>query len=358
MDEYMSIAIELAKNGIGFTNPNPIVGAVIVKDGRIIGRGWHERYGEPHAERNALADCKEDPSGADMYVTLEPCCHYGKQPPCTDAVIKAGIKHVYVGSYDPNPLVAGQSMNILRSHGIEVTENIMREECDALNKIFFHYITLKTPYVIMKSAISADGKTAANTGDSKWVTNELSRSDGHLLRKRCAAIMVGINTVLADDPMLTCRCEDPSDPIRIICDSHLRIPLDSNIIKTADKIPTIIAAADGADPEKAEALKKAGADVIATKGNRVDLISLMHELGSRSIDSILVEGGAELHSSMLRNGLVNEAVIYIAPKFIGGDGRSAVGPMDVDTMDKAIPLGEPEVKMLGTDVRIRYNIQK
>lgn len=310
----MRRAIELAKRGTGFTNPNPLVGAVIVKGGKVIGEGWHERYGGLHAERNALAHCTEDPRGADMYVTLEPCCHYGKQPPCTDAVIAAGIKHVYVGSSDPNPLVAGKSAGILRSAGVEVTDGVLKNECDRLNPIFFHYIMHKTPYVIMKCAMSADGKIAARTGLSKWITCEESRADAQLLRKRCAAIMVGINTVLADDPMLSCRCEDPSDPVRVICDSSLRMPLDSKLIKTAGEIPTIIAAADGADEKKAEQLKAAGAEVIYAGSGRVDLTELMRIIGGRGIDSVLVEGGAKIHASMLKSGLVNEAVIYIAPK--------------------------------------------
>ena len=357
MEEYMRLAIELAKNGTGFTNPNPLVGAVIVKDGRVIGKGWHERYGDLHAERNALENCTEDPKGADRYVTFEPCCHHGKQPPCTDAVISAGIGHVYVGSYDPNPLVAGKSLGLLRSHGIEVTEGVLKDECDALNPIFFHYITHKTPYVIMKCAISADGRIAAHTGASKWITSEASRDDAQLLRKRCAAIMVGINTVLADDPMLNCRCEEPSDPVRVICDSHLRIPLDSKIIKTARDIPTIIAAAGGADAEKAERIKAAGADVIFTGGGRTDLTELMRVLGGRGIDSVLAEGGASLHASLLRAGLVNETIVYIAPKIIGGDGMPAVGALGVETPDNAVMLGEPEIKRIGSDVRLRYIIK-
>lgn len=357
-EKYMRLAIELAKKGAGFTNPNPLVGAVIVKDGRIIGEGWHERYGEAHAERNALADCSEDPRGADMYVTLEPCCHYGKQPPCTDAVIAAGISHVYIGSDDPNPLVAGKSAEILRSRGIEVTKNVLKDECDALNPIFFHYITHKTPYVIMKCGITADGRIAARTGRSKWITSEASRNDAQLLRKRCAAIMAGVNTVLADDPMLNCRCAEPSDPVRVICDSRLRIPEDSKLVSTAREIPTVIAACEGADPQKAKRLTAAGAEVVYTGGSRVELGELMRMLGARGIDSVLVEGGATLNASMLKAGLVNELVLYIAPKLMGGDGLAAIGALGADSPEDAVTLGAPEVRMIGDDIRLKYTIIK
>lgn len=351
----MRAAINLAKLGAGFTNPNPLVGAVIVKDGRIIGEGWHERYGGPHAERNALAHCMEDPSGADMYVTLEPCCHHGKQPPCTEAVIGAGIKRLFVGSYDPNPLVAGKSLDMLREHGIEVTERVLQKECDALNEIFFHYITTRTPYIIMKTAVTIDGRTATRCGDAKWITNRLSREHTHRTRKRAAAIMVGVNTVIADDPMLNCRVEEPSHPVRIVCDSHIRIPLDSRIMQTARDIPVIIAAAT-AEPEKIEAVKAMGADVILTGGDRVDIAALMRELGSRGIDSVIVEGGAELHASVLRSVYVNKLQVYIAPKIIGGEGaRPCVGGEGAEYLRDAFMFCDPKVTRFGDDVLIEYS---
>lgn len=205
--ESMRLALALAERGRGWTAPNPMVGAVIVKDGAVIGQGWHERYGEPHAERNALAACTADPAGATMYVTLEPCCHHGKQPPCVEAILASGIRRVVIGSADPNPLVAGKGVAILRSHGVEVTENVLREECDALNKIFFHYITTGRPFVSLKYAMTMDGKIAAFTGASKWVTGETARSHVQRQRHRFRGIMVGVGTVLADDPLLTCRME-------------------------------------------------------------------------------------------------------------------------------------------------------
>lgn len=356
MEKYMKRAIELAKGGIGFVNPNPLVGAVIVKNGKIIGEGFHERFGEPHAERNALKRCTENPAGADMYVTLEPCCHYGKNPPCTEAVIESGIKRVFVGSFDPNPLVAGKGIEILRNHGIEVTENYMREECDLLNSIFFHYITTKTPYVIMKAAMTADGKIAAVTGDARWITNEASRMHCHETRKRVAAILVGVNTVITDNPMLNCRTEKPSNPIRVICDSRLRIPLDSQIIKTANQIPVYVATISE-NSSKIAALEKAGAHIIQTnaKNERVDLTDLMHKLGEMKIDSVLIEGGGEIHASALSDGIVNKVQLYIAPKIIGGDGKNAVGNLGITLAKDAVKLKNPSVSFFDGDILAEYD---
>lgn len=352
--KYMKRAIELAKKGIGFVNPNPLVGAVIVKNGTIIGEGFHAAYGEPHAERNALSSCTESPSGADMYVTLEPCSHHGKQPPCCEAVAEAGIKNVYIGSYDPNPLVSGKGTKYLRNCGISVTEGVLRDECDELNDIFFHYITKGRPYVIMKAAMSIDGKTASYTGDSKWITNELSREHTHITRKRVAAIMVGINTVLADDPMLNCRTDIPSDPIRIICDSKLRIPLNSKIIQTAKDIPVIIATTSD-DAAKIRRLEELGAEIIVTDGERVELARLMAELGKRKIDSVLAEGGAELHASLLEADLVDLLQVYIAPKIIGGaDAKSVVGGRGVSLVRDAYMFKAPKIQTFGDDILIEY----
>lgn len=354
----MDRAIELAHGGEGFVNPNPLVGAVVVKDGNIIGEGFHERYGQLHAERNALKACKDDTSGADMYVTLEPCCHYGKNPPCTEAVINAGIKRVFVGSADPNPLVAGKGIAQLRAAGIEVVENVMRKECDALNDIFFHYITTNTPYVILKTAITADGKTASYTGHSKWITNELSRADVHKTRKKVAAILAGIGTVLSDNPMLNCRCENPSNPIRIICDTKLRIPVNSNIVKTAKDIPTYIAT-QSTDNKKAAELENKGVKLIHMPyaANGINLKELMKILGSMKIDSVLIEGGASIHTSALSSGIVNKMQIYVAPKILGGDGKNAFMPMSVADVSNAVILGNPQVKLFGNDVRIEYEVK-
>lgn len=239
-EEYMSLALHFAEKGTGWTAPNPMVGAVIVKEGRVIGQGWHEKCGQPHAERNALFSCVEAPEGATMYVTLEPCCHYGRQPPCTEAVLKAGIKRVVVGSRDPNPLVSGKGIQILRERGLEVTEGVLADECTRLNEVFFHYIQTKRPFVVMKYAMTLDGKIAAYTGASKWVTGEQARNHVQAQRHRYTGIMVGVGTVLADDPLLTCRKAGCKNPIRIICDTDLRTPLTAQVVTTAKQTPTIL----------------------------------------------------------------------------------------------------------------------
>lgn len=358
--ELMRRAIELAKNGVGFVNPNPLVGAVIARDGEIIAEGWHERYGEAHAERNALAHCKADPKGAVMYVTLEPCCHTGKQPPCTEAIIQAGISKVYVGSDDPNSLVAGKGIAQLEEAGITVVRGFLKEECDALNPIFFHYITTRMPYVIMKIAMTADGKTATRAGLSRWITGSESRHHVHETRKRCAAIMVGIGTVLADDPMLTCRAENPSNPVRVICDSNLQIPLDCKLVASAKEIPTYIAACCP-DKRKTEQLEKRGVHVleIASSDGRVNLRSLMWKLGTLGIDSVLLEGGAALHEAALRAGIVQHVQVYIAPKMFGGvSAKSAVGGLGVYEVDEAYQLTRPEITRFGDDILLEFDVKE
>ena len=352
--EYMLRAIQLAKKGEGWTNPNPMVGAVIVKDGRIIGEGYHKKCGELHAERNAIASLTESAEGATIYVTLEPCCHYGKTPPCTEAIIEQKIKKVVIGSRDPNPKVAGKGAQILRESGITVVQDFMREECDRLNPVFFHYITTKTPYVVMKYAMTLDGKIACATGDSKWVTGEIARTQVHRMRGRYRGIMVGIGTVLADDPMLNCRVEGGVDPVRIICDSNLHIPTESQIVKTASDIETIVACSQEAleserKQEKIRRLKEAGIQIIGTEGaHGVNLVELMKMLGGQNIDSILLEGGGTLNASALEDGIVNKVYAYIAGKLIGGmDARSPVEGMGIDRMADAITLQNMEIGEAG-----------
>ena len=360
--EYMTLALELAKKGMGLVSPNPMVGAVIVRDGQIIGQGWHSKYGELHAERNAFADCDSrgiDCTGADMYVTLEPCCHHGKTPPCTEAVIQHGIRHVYIGSPDPNPLVAGKGVKILREHGIKVTEGVLREECDALNEIFLHYITTKLPFVTMKYAMTMDGKIACYTGKSQWITGDAARQRVQLERLRHSGIMVGVGTVLADDPMLTCRLENGRNPVRIICDSNLRTPLDSNIVKTARDVPTIIACACE-NNEKISSFETFGCKVIVCpdKNNgRVDLRRLIEILGSQKIDSILLEGGGELNAAALECGIVNKVQAYIAPKIFGGTGaKSAVSGLGADCPDHAFMLENQKISVIGNDILVESQV--
>ena len=367
-EDFMREALELAKKGMGFTSPNPMVGAVIVRDGKIIGRGYHRKYGDLHAERSAFAYCDEngiDCKGADMYVTLEPCCHHGKQPPCTDAVIEHGIKRVYIGSSDPNYVVNGKGVKILREHGIEVIEGILKEECDALNEIFFHYITQGWPFVTVKYAMTLDGKIATFTGESKWITGEEARLDVQRERLRHSAIMVGIGTVLADDPLLTCRLENGRNPIRVICDSNLRIPLESKIVQTAKEVPTIIAMTNynkGYDDEKREKrhiLEEMGCTVISTKPNpnRVDVYTLMLRLRDMDIDSILVEGGGDLIEDMFRRKLVNKVKAYIAPKIFGGrDAKSPVEGTGVKSPDNAYMIENTKIQRIGGDILVEGKV--
>ena len=364
--DYMLRAIELAKGGLGWKSQNPLEGDVIVKDGRIIGEGYHERCGKLHAERNAIASLTESAEGATLYVTLEPCCHYGKTPPCTEAILEQKIARVVIGSRDPNPLVAGKGVAILRAAGVRVEEDFMREECDALNPVFFHYITKKTPYVVMKYAMTADGKIAARTGDSKWITGESARKKVQELRHQYMGIMAGIGTVLADDPMLNVRIPGLKSPVRIICDSGLRIPMDSQIVKTAKEYRTIVAYAgeysgEGCKEteEKAEQLHAAGVETVSVPDadGRVDLGKLMEYLGKQGIDSVLLEGGGTLNDAALSAGIVNEICAFIAPKIFGGAGaKTPVSGIGVAHPAEAVMLTLRQVETIGDDLMLRYSV--
>lgn len=352
----MERAIELAKRARGFTSPNPMVGAVIVKDGRVIGEGYHERCGELHAERNALASLTESAEGATIYVTLEPCCHYGKTPPCTEAIIEHKLAKVVIGSRDPNPLVSGKGAAILRKAGIEVVEDFMREECDAINPIFFHYITTKRPYVAMKYAMTMDGKIATRTGASKWITGETARNHVQTLRHAYKGIMVGIGTVLADNPMLNCRMQGGIDPVRIVCDTHLRIPMDCQIVQTADTIETILATSTN-EKEKIDQLIKKGVQIlqIPEKDGCIDLNLLMQTLGEKGIDSILLEGGGRLNDSFLREKLIQKAYVYLAPKIFGGeDAKTPVEGIGVSLPEQSANFKLQQIQQIEEDILLEY----
>lgn len=368
-EKYMRRAIELAKKGSGHVNPNPLVGAVIVRDGEIIGEGYHECYGQLHAERNAIANAKkrgDSLEGSTIYVTLEPCCHYGKTPPCTEAIIEEKIAKVVVGSDDPNPLVSGKGFQMLREKGIEVIPHFLKEECDAMNHVFFHYIRTGTPYVAMKYAMTMDGKIACYTGNSKWVTGEESRAHVQTLRNHYKGIMAGIGTVLADDPMLNCRIEGGRDPIRIIADSHLRIPMDSQLVRTAGQQPLIVACLPDADEEKAAQLQEKGVEVLRIPGvttaditeEQKEVISLpvlMKELGARKIDGILLEGGGQLNESALQTGIVDRIYCYIAPKIFGG--AQAKTPVEGQGLTRAADAWQFKrigMQEFGQDILLEY----
>lgn len=359
---FMRRALELALRGEGAVNPNPLVGAVIVRNGRIIGAGWHERWGGLHAERNALARCSEPAAGATMYVTLEPCCHHGKTPPCTEALISAGIKRVVVGMPDPNPLVAGKGIAQLREAGIEVECGVLEEELRYQNRIFIKYITTRLPWVVMKAAMTLDGKIATSTGDSRWVTGPEARKRVHEMRHSLMAILVGIGTVEADDPMLNCRLEgEHRQPIRLVADSTARIALDTQLVRTALEQRTIVAHTARAEQSRLDALHKAGVETwcCAEEEGHLSMRDLMQKIGATGIDSLLVEGGGQLNSSLLRSGFVDEAAFFVAPKLVGGaDAKSPIEGRGVERMAEAVELEGLEVEHFGADLLIHGLIKR
>ena len=364
-EQFMKRAIELAKQGVGWTAPNPLVGAVVVKNGRVIGEGYHRKYGELHAERNALAACTEDPAGATLYVTLEPCCHYGKTPPCTEIIIEKKIAKVVIGSRDPNPKVAGKGARILREHGIEVVEDYMREACDALNPVFFHYITTKTPYVVLKFAMTLDGKIATRTGASKWITGEAARNHVHQLRGRYAGILAGIGTVLADAPMLNCRIDGAHQPLRIILDSQLRIPMGSRLVRSAKEYPLLIVCNESTrDREEGtsriQKLEEAGAKVwtLPEKNGHPDLNVLMQRLGEEKIDSVLIEGGGTVNEAALKAHIVHHVYAYIAPKIFGGeDAKTPVEGSGIRLPQECANLRLAKITVLLNDMLLEYDVE-
>lgn len=357
--DFMRQAIALAELGRGWTNPNPLVGCVIVKNGEVIAEGYHARYGEFHAERNAILNCSEDLTGATAYVTLEPCCHHGRTPPCSDLLIERGIKRVVIGSSDPNPLVAGKGAKQLRMAGVEVVEGMLKAECDRLNPIFFHYIQTKRPYVLLKYAMTADGKIATASGQSKWITGEQARAKVQQTRHQYSAIMVGVETVFADDPMLNCRLPNAKQPVRIVCDSQLRTPLQSQLVQTASQYRTIIATINN-DTTKHQAYRQFGIEIIVTQADnkRVDLQDLLQKLGERQIDSLLLEGGSSLNFSALRAGIVNKVHCYIAPKLVGGAmAKSPIGGEGIGELADAVLLENPAMSVIGSDILIEFDVQ-
>ncbi len=356
--EYMKRALQLAENGIGRVNPNPLVGAVVVKDGRIIGEGWHRAYGQAHAEVNAVGYAESNAEivkGATVYVNLEPCCHYGKTPPCSELLIRKQVSRVVIGMLDPNPLVAGKGAQQLREAGVEVTVGVLEHECRKLNEVFCHFMKYRRPYIVLKAAMSLDGKIAAPSGESKWITEEAARRDVQLLRNRYSAIMTGVGTVIKDDPELTCRLEGGRNPTRVILDSSLRIPLDSRVLTDQERNRTVIACIEGASSEKASRLEARGAEVLRcnSRNGRIDLKDLMERLGGLSIDSVLLESGAEVNDSAFSQGIVDKLILYIAPKIIGGEkSKTVVGGHGIERLDQAYALQIESMERVGEDLRI------
>jgi len=358
-EKYMERALELAKKGTGKVNPNPLVGAVIVKNGEIIGEGYHECYGEAHAERNAVKNAKESVEDSTIYVTLEPCAHHGKTPPCVDLIIEKKFKKVVIGMLDPNELVAGKSIEKLKRNGIEVVVGIKEEECKKLNEIFIKYITSKSPFVILKSGMSLDGKIATYSGESKWITSKESRKDAQNLRNRLNSIMVGVNTIIADDPELTCRINNDKKLMRIVVDTNLRIPLDSKVINNKDKL-TIIATTLNSNENKKQALRDLGIKVIevSEKNNKVNLKELLRKLGQEGIDSVLIEGGGTLNFSALEENIVDKVIFYIAPKILGGENsKSCIAGIGFSELNKAVNLKDISYRKIGEDLVVEGYIK-
>jgi len=358
-EHYMKLALSLARKGLGKTSPNPMVGAVIVKRGKIIGKGYHHRFGGPHAEIEAIKDCKGSIDGATLYVTLEPCCHTGKKtPPCLDALLKYDLKRVVIGTLDPNPQVSGRSIQKLQEKGVQTQVGVLEEECWKLNETYFKFIQTGMPLVTLKFAQTLDGRIATLTGDSKWISSERSLEWAHKLRSEHDAVMVGVGTVLKDDPQLTVRLNRGRNPVRVVADSRLRTPLGAKILKEQNLAQTIIATTRRADLEKIAAFKALGVDVLVLPEDRegeVNLKELLKRLGQRNISSVLVEGGATTITSFIRQGLADRLVVIIAPKILG-KGLEAVDDLGIREISRSLKLSFDKVYRKGEDLIIEAKV--
>jgi diaminohydroxyphosphoribosylaminopyrimidine deaminase/5-amino-6-(5-phosphoribosylamino)uracil reductase len=360
----MKAALRLARRGAGRVSPNPLVGAVIVKNGAIVGKGYHARFGGPHAEINALRNAGARARGASLYINLEPCCHYGKTPPCTDALITSGIKKIYVGMVDPNPAVSGKGIQKLRKAGIAVETGLLEDQCRLLNESFIKHITEKVPLVTLKAGLTLDGNIATARGDSKWITCEQSRRLVHKVRSEVDAIMIGSGTLIADDPQLTARLESKTlkNPLRVVVDEKLRIPLESNVLKPQLAAGTLIVTSPAlSSSRKAGQIKKSGARVLAAplKKGLIDLKALIKKLGDMEIASLLIEGGSEINASALAAGIVDRILFFYAPKIIGGrNSIHVVGGSGVQKIAGAIEISGMEVQRIGSDFLVSGHIKK
>jgi len=357
---YMRMAIRLARKGIGKTNPNPMVGAVIVRNGKIIGRGYHKKCGDYHAEINAINNVKGSIRGSTIYINLEPCSHYGRTPPCVDTLIKKGLKRVVVGTHDHNPEVNGKGIKILRSKGIKVDVGILDTECRQLNEHYFKFIKSGIPYVTAKYAQSLDGRIATKTGDSQWISSEASRKYVHFLRSTNDGIMVGAGTVIADNPQLTVRHVKGKNPLRIIVDSKLRIPIKSSVLTDDNPHQTIIATTSNTPARKITAIKKLGVEVLVVRKERngkVSFSSLLKELGKKEIMSVLVEGGSGMITALLKVNLVDKMIIPISPRILG-KGLEAIGDLNINKIKDAIKFSSFKTMKKGDDLIFEGTILK
>lgn len=356
-ERYMWMVLDLARRACGKTNPNPMVGTVIVRDGEVVGTGFHKKAGDEHAEIVALKEAGAKAHKATLYANLEPCSHQGRTPPCTEAIIRAGIRKVIIATIDPNPLVSRQGVRILREAGIKVKVGVLEDKARRLNEVFFKYITTKTPFVMVKTAMSLDGKIATATGKSRWISGEKSRRFGHQLRAVSDGIMVGINTILHDDSRLTVRLDDKSttNPARIIVDSRGRLPLNSNVVKTAHETKTILATTNLIAPEKQEALADAGVEVLTLplRGEQVNLQELMLALGKKEISALLVEGGGTLNYSFLKENIIDKVYFFIAPILLGGENApTPLGGAGAHELKESWEVQDLELKQLDNDLLI------
>jgi diaminohydroxyphosphoribosylaminopyrimidine deaminase/5-amino-6-(5-phosphoribosylamino)uracil reductase len=355
--DYMLMALELAERGRGRTSPNPLVGAVIVRDGEIVGRGYHARAGEDHGEIVALKEAGELARDATLYINLEPCCHYGRTPPCVDAIVKAGVKRVVVAMVDPFEKVAGKGIDTLRQAGIEVDVGLLGEKARLLNEVFVKYVTTGKPFVILKMAMSLDGRIAAASGDSKWITCEEARLRVHRLRDEVDAVLVGRGTVEQDDPMLTTRLPDREgkSPIRVILDGKARMPVNARVLADESDASTWVFVGESADQARVRTLRDAGAAIVTLpdKLGRIEFDTVLRELGRREVTSVLVEGGKEVFTEAFKSRSVDKLVAFVAPVIVGGDGRfNAVGELGVERMSDAFKLRDVRVERISDDVLI------
>lgn len=362
-EKYMRMALSLAKKGYGTTSPNPMVGAVLLKGKNIVGRGYHKKAGLAHAEVAAINDAKDEAAGSTLYVNLEPCVHFGRTPPCTDAIKNAGIKKVVIAMLDPNPEVSGKGVEVLRKAGISVKTGVLEDEARRLNEAFIVYMEKKRPFFIMKSAISLDGKIATKTCDSKWISNEESRKYTNKIRAVMDGIMVGINTVITDNPLLIPKIlKVKRYPVRIILDSKLRIPLASDIVKTAEKYKTLIFTSEDSRADKEARLKSLGVDVVRVAKEESGRVSLRHvceELYKREIVTVFVEGGGETNSGLLREGLIDKFMLFYAPIFIGGKGAlNLIGGKGIDFLKDAQRVKISAIRRFKDDICIEGYVHR
>ena len=373
--KYMRMAIELAKKGEGAVNPNPLVGAVVVKDGKVVGKGYHRFFGGPHAEVYALEEAGKEACGATIYVTLEPCSHYGKTPPCAKKIIDMGIKKCFVGSSDPNPQVAGKGVAMLKKAGIEVVESVLKDECDKLNQVFFKYIKTKIPYLFLKCAITLDGKIATKTGNSKWITNEIAREKVQFYRNKFMGIMVGINTVVLDNPSLTARIQNGVNPFRVVVDPHLKIDENCRVVKNnEDEKTVIITSQKNQFVENSENINDKDFETMMkqkrlSQNNKVKFIFLdkekfsfkkmLEEIGKMGIDSVLLEGGESLISLAFKEEVIDAGEIFVANKILGDkNAKPFISGFSKDKMEEAILLNNVKNNIYGENIGMEFYLKK